>query len=280
LETFFICPEENLSLLNSQIFIPDHAHLISVQHKELVKPTTQLFEEMTGFKRIPETSWRFDASMYRGLFILEYMINNTKFDWLVQSISAVFGPIGIYRVLQNFTKDFNGVPQFLGVQQESNCPMFKAWKSPKNKVDPADRILQDKLLTKVMYDATPQTYGTYEDLHTLLKQTLGSLTTINHNEFNAFLNEKCDEMSILERFESNGVHITLNNGEVIEKTGLMALFGAMKAIDMGTIAKGSSLLCCLTGGASDADGKALPECKITDLEMAKKYLLAIPGSAW
>ena len=275
LETFFLCPEENLALLSSRVFEPDKSHLISVEKREIVKKAAHMFAEINGFRRIPEISWRLDASIFRGLFILEYMMRNIKFDWVVQSISAAFGPIGIYRVLKNFTNEINGVPKFLGVQQEANCPMYKAWKANKETVDSVDSVSKGQLLTKVMYDVTPQTYGTYQDLYKLLHETGGELTTLNHSEFNGLLAGKFIGNDILERFQENGVDITLKNGEIVEKTGLMALFGAMKAIDKGTISKGSSVLCCLTSGMREADGKAEPEYNITDLEMAKEYLLSV-----
>jgi hypothetical protein len=60
--------------------------------------------------------------------------------------------------------------------------------------------------------------------------------------------------------------ITLAGGEVVEKTGLMALAGAVKEIDAGTISPGERVLCCLTSGISDADGKAVPERVIESLD--------------
>lgn len=277
LETFFLCPEENLSLLNSRTFESDKSHLISVEKREMVKKAAHMFAEMDGFRRIPETSWRLDASMFRGLFILEHMMRRIKFDWVIQSISAAFGPIGIYRVFKNFINEIGGLPKFLGVQQEANCPMYKAWKSNKETVEPVDSVSAGQLLTKVMYDVTPQTYGTYQDLYTLLNETKGELTTLNHDEFNSFLPGRIAGKNILELFCDNGVDITLKDGEIVEKTGLMALFGAMKAINTGIVSKGSSVLCCLTSGMSEADGKAMPEYNITDLEMTKDYLLSVSG---
>ncbi len=272
LETFFFVPEENIPLLNSKVFESDRAHLISVEEPGLVKRAAYLFERLNGLKHIPETSWRYEASKFRGFFILENMLGNGKFDWISQTISAAFGPIGIYWVLMNFNKEMRDIPRFLGIQQEANCPMYKAWKSKKTMIEPVEINSTEKLLTKVMYDVKPHTYGTYKDLTDILVGTNGDLTTINHAEFADFLEYNFDGKGVLEFLKDNRIEITVANGEVVEKTGLIALAGTIKEIDNGNIAKESKVLCCLTGGISRADGKANPRYRIPSLDtMIKDY---------
>ncbi len=123
-----------------------------------------------------------------------------------------------------------------------------------------------------MYDVKPQTYGTYEDLGNILVTTGGDLTTVNHQEFNDFLEETSTDKTILDLLKDHGIEITVNSGEVVEKTGLISLAGALKEIDNGIIAKGSKVLCCLTSGISEADGKAKPEFTISSLEEIGKGL--------
>jgi len=53
-------------------------------------------------------------------------------------------------------------------------------------------------------------------------------------------------------------------GELREKTGLVALAGTLKAIDAGTIPKGSRVLWCLTSGVSHAEGEATAEFEVND----------------
>jgi threonine synthase len=262
LETFMLIPEENLSLINSRIFESEKAHLISVEKPGLVKETARLLGKLNGLKHIPEADWRYEASMFRGFSILEYMLEKEKFDWLTQTISAAFGPIGIYRVLNYFSQEMGNLPRFLGIQQEANCPMFKAWKS--KETDGLTEITSTSLLlSKVMYDAKPETYGSYEDLRNILSATGGDLTTVDHHEFNGFLEETYDNKDILDLLKDHGIEITVRGGDVIEKTGLISLVGTLKHIDRGKIAKGSKVLCCLTSGISEADGKAKPELRIS-----------------
>jgi len=270
LETFFFCPEENLSLLNSKAFEADQAHLIAVARPGMVKEAARLFEEMNGLKHIPETEWRYNASVFRGFFLLEHMMGNGRFDWLVQTVSGAFGPIGIYRVLQEFREDMGEAPRLLGVQQKVNCPMYKSWKSKKTSLEPAEIDSTTQLLTKVMYDVKPHTYGTYKDLRKVLVDTKGDLTTINHKEFSGFLEYQFGGKTVLQLLQDNGVEITVRDGDVVEKAGLIALAGALKEIDKGLIKEGSNVLCCLTGGMSDANGESEPEYTINDVNRAIK----------
>jgi threonine synthase len=265
-ETFLFLPEENLSLLNSKIFESKKAHLIAVKKPGLVKQATHLFGKLNGIQHIPETAWRYEASRFRGFFILEYMLEKGEFNWITQTISAAFGPIGIYWVLRGLNKELHQIPQFLGIQQEANSPMYKAWKTKRAPTD-LDQVDSTKeLLTRVMYDVKPQSYGTYEGLDNILVNHGGDLTTINHAEFANFLEEDFDGKNILDLFKDHGIEITLNGGEVVEKTGLIGLAGTLKEIDQGKIVSGSKVLCCLTSGISEADGKAKPEHTLTCLE--------------
>jgi hypothetical protein len=265
LETFCFIPRENLPLLNSKFFASPKAHLISVEDPGLVKKTTQTFEKLYGLKHIPETCWRIEASRFRGLRILEYMLEvSTKFDWITQTISAAFGPIGIYWSFWNLGKNMRKVPRFLGIQQEVNCPMYRAWKAKRPNLRPLKIYSTSMLLTPVMYDVKPHTYGTYRDLLGVLEQTKGGLCTINRTEFASFLDRDFDGMGIRELLKEQGVEI----GELKEKTGLIGLAGTLKEIDAGTIRKGSRVLWCLTSGVSHADGRAKAEFNIPSLQSA------------
>jgi hypothetical protein len=262
LETFCFLPDENLGLLNSAIFESPKAHLISVEDPDLVKRVVRLFEKRYGLKRIPETGWRYEASRFRGMAILEYMLRQGKFHWIAQTISAAFGPIGIYWAFNRFGKAIGALPRFLGVQQEANCPMYKSWKRKRRTLRPVKIGSTSRLLTRVMYDVKPHTYGTYKDLLHVLNDTRGMLTTINHAEFDALLERRFDGQGILELLAGHGITI---RQPIVEKTGLIALAGTLKAIEAGTVRKGSRLLWCMTSGMSDADGRTRPEYRIRSL---------------
>ncbi len=269
LETFLFIPEDNLPLLNSRTFRSRKAHLITVKEPGMVKKVSGFLENLDGLQRIPRVSWRYEASMFRGMFILEHMLSNQRFDWISQTISAAFGPIGIYRVMNSFKNEIGGIPKFLGIQQEGNCPMYKAWRTKKD-FEPVEVKSTRQLLTKVMYDDKPYTYGTYMYLKEILSHSAGDLATINRSEFMDLLGHNFDQKNVLDLLRDKGIEITVSGGEVVEKTGLIALAGTLKAIDNNIILKGSRVLCCLTSGISKADGKAKSEFSISNMDDASK----------
>jgi hypothetical protein len=70
--------------------------------------------------------------------------------------------------------------------------------------------------------------------------------------------------------------------DVVEKTGLIALAGTLKAIDKGEIAKGKRVLSCLTSGVYVGDRQAKPEFTISGLQSmmlayGKQISLGAPG---
>jgi len=262
LETFFFCPCDNVDLLDSRLFDSRGAHLIGVEERARVKELAALFSKTAGIRQVPDKSWRYAAGMFRGLFILENVLTAGEFDWISQTVSAAFGPIGIYSVLKTFREDIRELPKFLGIQQEANCPMFRAWNPEAARRLGKTGQGQERLLTRIMYDDSPDTHKTYRDLRELLLLTRGELLTVNEEEFDSCLHPSAAYGPILELLRSFGIGITLRSGQVIEKTGLIALAGTLKAIEAGIIQAGSRVLCCLTSGVSEADGRAQPELVI------------------
>jgi hypothetical protein len=259
LETYFFLPDENLSLVDRRIFENRNTHLISVDHPGFVKRAATLFGQISGAKHIPETSWRYEASQFRGCFVLEEVLRNGRYDWMTQSVSAAFGPIGIFKMLWKYESQAGKPPRFLGIQQEENCPMYRAWRSGNGMIKPIPIESTRPLLTRAMYDFAPHTYGTYQHFKGLLQQAQGEMTTINRREFDTFLERQFCGLTMLEWLERYGIAITR---PVVETTGLMALAGTFKEIEKGTIPTGTRVLACLTSGICTSDGKAQPERRL------------------
>ena len=272
MELFVFMPSENIYLLNSEIFNSSGVHLVAVDIPGMVKPVADEFTKSTRYARhIPETPWRYEAAMFRGLFILEFCLLHGGFDWMSQTISAAFGPIGIYSVLQAFTDELGGLPRFLGIQQKANCPMYQSWKSGSEEIKPVELKSTSQLLTRVMYDSKPHTYATYKDLRAVLELTGGDLDTIDHEEFARLMDYRFNGLNIIEALAENDINVTMMNGSIVEKTGLIAVAGTLKAIDSGRIPDGSRVLCNLTSARSLADGRAVPERRINSVEEALEY---------
>jgi threonine synthase len=259
IETFCFIPEDNLELMDSRTFENPLAHLITVDKPGRVKKAAKLFARFSDVTHIPQTGWRYEASQFRGFCIVEHLLKERNFDWLVQTISAAFGPIGIYRVFERFQKDVGTLPRLLGVQQEANCPMYRAWKSGSAYVVPQTVTSTTQLLSRVMYDSAPHTYGTYDDLRKLLTDHRGDLTTVNHEEFAEFLGADFDGRKMLDLLKEQGIDVP---AAAIDKTGLIAMCATLREIRKGTIARGAHVLCCVTSGTSQPDGRAQPDLQI------------------
>jgi hypothetical protein len=146
--------------------------------------------------------------------------------------------------------------------------MYNAWNSKNKEVEtsPVERHPGEKLLSKVMYDVAPYTYGTFEDLKGVLTTSRGDLTKVGLSEFLELLEYDFAGKSILDLLRENGVEMFETGGEVVEKTGLIALAGTLKRIRNNKIARGSKVLCCLSSGTYEVDGKAKPEYRASSLE--------------
>jgi hypothetical protein len=265
IETFFFCPADNLDLLDSRVFAPAEAHLLAVAEPGKLKSAAAAFARAVGAAHIPERDWRYFASMFRGLFIAEEILRRGSFDWVVQTVSAAFGPIGIYRVLDVFAGELGARPRFLGVQQEENCPMVRAWRRAGERAGDHSLPPTTSLLNRVMYDTAPETYGTREGLLGLLAAVQGALTTVSRGEFDRVLTADPVGREMLEKLGDQGAPITLRGGQVLEKAGLIALVGTLKEIEHGTIQPGARVLCCLTSGCSEGDARAAPEFTVRSL---------------
>ena len=101
--------------------------------------------------------------------------------------------------------------------------------------------------------------------------TGGDLDTIDHREFDSLLEFRVKKKSIIDLLNENGIKVSVLNGSIVEKTGLIAVAGTLKAIDAGRIASGSRVLCNLTSAFSLADGKAVPERVINSIDAALEY---------
>jgi threonine synthase len=254
LDTFFFVPAENLPLLDGKAFASATAHVIAVDDPREVKPAAAAFAARHGLARVPVLDWRLQASTFVGCFVLEHLLACEPYDVLAQSISGAFSPVGIYRMIGKYREKIGRLPAFLGVQQAANCPMVRAWKAGTDAaaVEPVESTAE--LLAKVMYDGNPGTYGTFGPLRRILVETGGDLTTIDREDFRWGLWADVGGKTVLDHLAEHGVLITLREGEVLEKAGLMALAGTLREIESGRIAPGSRVLVCVTGGTARPEG--------------------------
>ena len=174
---------------------------------------------------------------------------------------------------QGNLNSFNQALWNINDSPEENMQYGGAWKNQEIEMQPESLLSTGQLLISVMYDVVPRSYGTLGSLKHLLTETRGDLATINHDEYRDFITQHFDGKGILELLLERGIEITTKEKDVLEKTGLLALAGTIKAIDQGRIPKGKRLLCCLTSGVSKTDGQAEPEHRIARLDPdLKEYI--------
>lgn len=254
IQAFSFNPLVNASLLNSRLF-RGNIHLIGVRDaqrtREMMLLARKKMKKKLGYDPlVPTIDWRLRAAQFRGLFLLEYMAkHNMAFSAIAQTISAGFGPLALFETLRQggLEKPSDGLPRFLGIQQEANCYMFARWKRR--------RIPHSSsLIVPTLFDKNPhKTFGTYPAIAGLLKRTQGDLLTIHHQEFKRLISKR-----ILRALLKNGLKHGTRSGQLIARSGLMALAGVYKAIEQGIIERGPVLV-CMTDGARKDSKPALPE---------------------
>lgn len=255
LESFFFCPAGNLNKLDGALFDRPGAHLIAVEGSDRrVKRAAKLMAGRLDVPVIPKLEWRMLSAGCRGLFLAEQILRGQRFDWLAQSVCAGYGPLGIYRVFERLALPH--VPKFLAIQQGGLCPIVNAWEQHRDTLPPlTDTGWHEKPIEPALYNVYPD--QTYPELYRTIQQWGGDMTAVHQAEFDEFGGE------FLARVERAGVKLTRVDGQIVERAGLLAGAGALKAIAEGHIAPGSTVLCALTGGAGPAPLKpAVPERRI------------------
>ncbi len=101
--------------------------------------------------------------------------------------------------------------------------------------------------------------------------------TVNEEEFDSYLRPSAEYGPILGMLRSRGIAISLRSGEVLDKAGMIALVGTLKAIDAGVIPAGGRVLCALTGGAGSPDGRAMPELTVRNAQDVLDYVGTVRG---
>jgi threonine synthase len=248
IQVYFFHPKSTLYKLDANNFKWDGIKVITVDRPEQdVKQLAKDFAQTYGLVHVPNLSWRFAASAVRAMHIAELLFERQKIDWLAQTICAGFGPVGIYDCWSELSErdliDSRFIPPFLGIQQETNAPIVRAWeaKSPQIKVEDSDHDNQD-YIEPGLYNTNPGV--NYANLLKVMSQYGGDFLAVSKDEYRNY------EGMIVSWFRNAGLEFTRISatGEILEKTGVLTGAGILKAIDLKLIPKGSKVLYLLTGG--------------------------------
>jgi threonine synthase len=250
LETFFFCPVTTFYKLDGKLFQSKLAHLIAVEGSDQrVKEASKIFSEIADVPLIPRLEWRLLSSGIRGFFIAETMRNKERgFDWFAQAICAGFGPIGIFQALESLANAAaiprSWIPRFLGIQQAGLSPIATAWADGLSQLKEPNATWSESSIEPGLYNTNPS--QTYPLLYEILNRAGGDVITVRQADFPSYLEKFVD---LLDK-----AHITLmaiergGKKEYLERAGLLAGAGMLKAIDDGTVRVGETVLCSLSGG--------------------------------
>ena len=252
IETFFFCPPTTLYKISGELFDNKQTHLICVGGTDReVKKAASLFGEMTKVRVVPQLEWRFLSAGVRGMYLAEQMMmRNAAFDWFAQAICAGFGPIGIYRTLcrmtQNGTLPNSWICGFLGVQQSALSPIATAWKNRELRLSAPGTWKSSQAIEPGLYNTHPS--ETYETLADILSFTNGDMVDVEYQEYENYKTE------YVGRLEEAGIQLTKRpeTNDYLEKAGVLAGAGVIKAIQSGIIASGQTVVCSLSGGTAPA----------------------------
>ncbi|KKW44001.1 MAG: hypothetical protein UY94_C0038G0003 [Parcubacteria group bacterium GW2011_GWA2_56_21] len=241
INAFSFNPLVNVPLLDGQWF-GNRVQLVAVRDaqrtRDVMLLARKVLQKRLGYDPlIPSVQSRMDAMRLRGFAVAEYMRRERiLFAAIAQTISAGFGPLGMFGALADLTHKVERLPAFLGVQQEANAYMYRRLKR---------RAARDssQLIVPTLFDKNPhKTFGTYPMLASLVKNTDGDIVTINREEFDRYISS-----SVLARLRAHGVVHTKKDGEFVGRSGLMALVGVLKAIDKSILCTGPVLVCMTDG---------------------------------
>lgn len=247
IEVYAFLPRRSLASLDRSHFSAPAVHLYGVAAPALTRPRALAFarelEPQLGYQpMVPLPSWRYRAFRCLGYYLMEQVLERRlePVTWISQTVSAGFGPLGIYQILRQFRQPdaiLSALPRLLCVQQAGNCRAFELWSGQRCASQPS-------LLIPKLFDSNPdRTFGTYRDLFSLVRESDGQFTTVDEPEFRRYITPE-----VIGQLADHGISITLDgSGWPVHRAGLVCLAGVLKAIDNGVITHGHALVSLTEG---------------------------------
>lgn len=249
IEAFCFQPRSTGYKLDAGALAFPGVHVVSADLPEPeIKALARRFAERFGLLHVPALSWRLAASATRALFLLETVQGGPRpVHWIAQAMCAGYGPVGIYDCFAALVDQgllaAERVPKLLGVQQQANAPMVRAWSEGAREIGRRHRRARPAAyLEPGLYNTDPG--PNYTRLFEHLERFGGALVGIDARDYERHADR------VVQRLADVGVDLTRRPGsdEVLEKAGLLAAVGLLEAIERGHVAPGERALSLLTGG--------------------------------
>jgi len=216
------------------------------------KEIKALTEELCAYLSLPwlpAFEHQVESNKIRAHFVQEYSsLKHIHFDYMSQALSSGFGIFGFYRgVCETEYFRINNSPAFIGIQQ-SMVPPFYRYIYNSNGYEPDREMIEPTLFRS----APPVSF--LEEMKNIVETSDGCIDLLYPEEFDLYL-------PVAESlFHEREIEITRIGGKIVEKSGLIALIGALKLIDSARIRIGSNVLVSVTGGTANGKrGDYIPE---------------------
>lgn len=257
---FLFAPRSTLYKLDAADF-GGGVRLIAVDLPERrVKSLARAFARRHGLPHVPEVSWRLAAGAARALHFLERTeAPGDRAQVIAQVMCAGYGPSGIYRCFSALVDAGMlapaRVPRLLGLQQEANAPMVRAWRAGDAALE--ERHVQprpEEYLEPGLYNVRPdEGYGL---LLGALRRHGGELSAVRREDLCAH-GERV--RGWLRRAGCDVADAPGRPGEPLEKAALITGAGVVQAIEEGRVRPGERVMYLITGGLRPRGAGGLPE---------------------
>lgn len=253
----------------------DNNHHIAIEcdvTEPKLKELLQLFGTTFAVEIVPHFDHQIESNKVRANFLLDhYQETGQWFEWQAQSISTGYGIFGLYQGFKDL-KDRHEIPahfklpRLLGVQQSA----FKPYTDEIRKLLNDEPIPSENGVLEPTLFRSKITTELRDTMLNILKTSSGMFEIVNVVDY-AQYHEKAQ--SILEQIGIKfGVKIIDNQEKIIEKSGLLALIGALKAIDNRRVQSGSSILIVFTGGTKAFKDTFTPQYQLADINIEREVI--------
>lgn len=263
--THFFVPYDNIWKLDKRYVCLKLSNIYSVKDARMTKNLCEKFSHETNIPLVPKMEHRRRAAHRRGAFIVSLIEDGLKADWFAQTVCAGFGPIGIYDFLLSQREQgiLKSIPRLLAIQQSGNCALAQYLKSRIGSSRVMISKIDEELIEETMYDKHPETYGTFNEMEHVIRQCNGVVVMVTKKEFENAFRTNGQGRQILDHLEQCGIRLAtaMRNGtglEFVQKSGLLAIIGVLKAVEFGFLPKDQKVLCSFSGGATIGTFQQMP----------------------
>jgi threonine synthase len=230
------------------------------QPEQVLKDWARAFSLRYGLPWLPELDLQIQGNKLRAYFVADWLTaTQQSCDWHVQALSSAYGPLGFYeawREMPTIQDDERlAMPRFLGVQQESVAPFAR-------EISGYEPSGISEMIEPTLFRTEP-TPNLLEGMRRICTESHGRVAVVANRDYLA------SEDELLARLRVSGLDPVAAGGtarprRILERAGLIATLGALRAIDDGTIGVGQTVLVAITGGLVPRRGPAFrPQWRVS-----------------